>query len=311
MDGCILEKDFLVEKLLAYLDTEELFTCCEVNKLWQGVALSLLRKKLISVSVCCAPDSERVPAASSLDNLHVCVDLFCAKFCRYRNLARMAGMRPTLVFLSHHADLNEDKRVVESLRDLLPADSVIIYFKLELIRPLDCTEDVTHEGIFGEFLFRADAAPEALRSGEAARQFPASTDGGAVFHNVLPGVLMFQALHVTEAGLEGHAVTSYFTEASTKRTIQVTSAALFCTMHSARLMPFMRSLRDSFGTTANTIAVAFPRNQDEALPELEAFERCFPDVPALANQATEFNVDGQYAPLGRLKLILLLIKLLE
>lgn len=82
-------------------------------------------------------------------------------------------------------------------------------------------------------------------------------------------------------------------------------------MHSARLMPFMRSLRDSFGTTANTIAVAFPRNQDEALPELEAFERCFPDVPALANQATEFNVDGQYAPLGRLKLILLLIKLLE
>ncbi|KAG0432703.1 hypothetical protein HPB47_020571 [Ixodes persulcatus] len=329
MNGCILEKDFLVEKVLAYLDTEELFTCCEVNKLWQGVALSLLRKKLISVSVCCAPDSERVPAASSLDNLHVCVDIFCAKFCRYRNLARMAGMRPTLVFLSHHADLNEDKRdrlphapsVVESLRDLLPVDSVIIYFKLELIRPLDCTEDVTHEGIFGEFLFRADAAPEALRSDEAARQFPASTDGGAVFHNVLPGVLMFQALHVTEAGLEGHAVTSYFTEASTKRTIQasapdesipaVTSAALFCTMHSARLLPFMRALRDSFGTTANTIAVAFPRNQDEALPELEAFERFFPDVPALANQATEFNVDGQYAPLGRLKLILLLIKLLE
>ncbi|CAN7951784.1 unnamed protein product, partial [Ixodes pacificus] len=202
--------------------------------------------------------------------------------------------------------------VVESLRDLLPADSVIIYFKLELIRPLDCTEDVTHEGIFGEFLFRADAAPEALRSGEAARQFPASTDGGAVFHNVLPGVLMFQALHVTEAGLEGHAVTSYFTEASTKRTIQ--ASALDGRLghgSSARLLPFMRSLRDSFGTTANTIAVAFPRNQDEALPELEAFERCFPDVPALANQATEFNVDGQYAPLGRLKLILLLIKLLE
>lgn len=89
------------------------------------------------------------------------------------------------------------------------------------------------------------------------------------------------------------------------------SAAIFSTMSSARLLPFMRGLRSGFGSTANTIAVAFPRNQDEALPELEAFERTFPLVPALANQATEFNVDGQFAPLGRLKLILLLIKLLE
>lgn len=140
--------------------------------------------------------------------------------------------------------------MVESLRDLLPADSVIIYFKLELIRPLDCTEDVTHEGIFGEFLFRADAAPEALRSGEAARQFPASTDGGAVFHNVLPGVLMFQALHVTEAGLEGHAVTSYFTEASTKRTIQASALdESICSIHFAPPIRFFARQEQAGMTT--------------------------------------------------------------
>lgn len=82
-------------------------------------------------------------------------------------------------------------------------------------------------------------------------------------------------------------------------------------MTSTRLQPFMLNLSHSFGPTTNTIAVAFPRNQDEAMPELEAFERSFPTVPALANQATEFNVDGQFAPISRLKLILLLIKLLD
>lgn len=53
----IFSKDFIVEGVLAYLDIEEIFTCCEVNKLWQSVGLSLLRKRLISVSVCCAPVS--------------------------------------------------------------------------------------------------------------------------------------------------------------------------------------------------------------------------------------------------------------
>ncbi|XP_065305507.1 uncharacterized protein [Dermacentor albipictus] len=93
---------------------------------------------------------------------------------------------------------------------------------------------------------------------------------GALFRNVLPGVLVFQALHATAANIEGNAVTSYFTEEATGRTVQ-----------------------------------------DEVLGELEAFERDFPSVPALANHATEFNVDGQYAPMSRLKIILLLIKLLD
>ncbi|XP_065305575.1 uncharacterized protein [Dermacentor albipictus] len=369
-------RNFVVENVLNYLQTEELFTCAEVNRLWQAVALSLLRRKLVSVSVCCTPDSERATPASALGSSHVCVDIFCSKFSRFRNIARMAGLRPSLVLLSHHADLSEDKRVVERLREFLPPDSVIVYFKLELVRTVNDTEDATHEGIFGEFLFRVEddvsAKAPATTSEEADDQLWQQPDGaipgpssstsgssregwrprvqgeqsvpppglaadlpgpstavaplrpwprrprlasggerGALFRNVLPGVLVFQALHVTAANIEGNAVTSYFTEEATGRTVQVTLAAVFSVMPSSQLEPLMRRLSEEFGSTDDAIAVAFPRNQDEVLGELEAFERHFPSVPALANQATEFNVDGQYAPMSRLKVILLLIKLLD
>ncbi|KAL1469189.1 hypothetical protein MTO96_004904 [Rhipicephalus appendiculatus] len=379
-EGLLHTSRFLRRSVLDHLETEVLFECAEVNRLWQSVALSLLRRKLISVSVCCAPDTERAIPASALGSSHVCVDIFCSKFSRYRNIARLAGLRPSLAFLSYHADLNEDKRVVERVRQFLPLDSVVVYFKLELVRTPYDSEDPMHEGVFGEFLFSAEKAlsadapatqseqcddqpwrppeiaipgPSSLPScssdewltlrvrdapsvpplglATAALAGPSTTAGaslppwphrprlssaagreaGAVFRNVLPGVLAFQALHVTEPYLEGSAVTSYFTEEATGRTVQVTSAAVFSAMPSSQLDPFMRRLSEQFGSTGNTIAVAFPRNQDEALGELEAFERCFPSVPALANQATEFNVDGQFSPMSRLKLILLLIKLLD
>ncbi|XP_077506324.1 uncharacterized protein LOC144115718 [Amblyomma americanum] len=367
----VVSQNFVVESVLNHLDTEDLFTCAEVSRLWQSVALSLLRRKLISVSVCCARDPEELHVMPPEPSMHSCVDIFCTKFARFRNIGRMAGMHPSLVFVSCHADLNEDKRVVECLRELLPPDCVVVYFKLELVRGPDSdSEEVSHEGIFGEFLFRPEALPRVLSSledsdGSESQQQPpdaptatrpssprlqgrpdddetpatsaaaapetaagelvraeaeplvwprlpsVGSNGGAVFHNVLPGVLMFQALHVTEASVEGNATTTRFMEEATRKMIQVTSAAMYSTMPSTSLQPFMRNLSDGFGPTTNTIAVAFPRNQDEARAELDAFERAFPNVPALANQATEFNVDGQYAPLGRLKLILLLIKLLD
>ncbi|KAL1433184.1 hypothetical protein MTO96_012771 [Rhipicephalus appendiculatus] len=369
--GDIFGNDFVVESVLDCLGTEDLFTCAEVNRLWQSVALSRLRKRLISVSICCSPDSEQPIEEPVPDRFHACVEILCSKFARYRNIARLAGMRPSLVFLSYHADLNEDPRVVDCVRQLLPGDSVIVYFKLELIRTTDDSDDNSHEGVFGEFLFHAEPVarpvasdddqkqpppppPESLVPGPSSsgpsqvpgrpseeqptvaeapdaavasaaglppaalpvawprpRNPPTGRGCGAVFHNVLPGVLVFEALHVTEGTLEADVANSCFTEESSGRVIKVTSVAIFNAMQSSRLDPFMRSLGESFGTTTDTIAVAFPRNQDEARLELEAFERRFPRVPALANQATEFNVDGQFAPIGRLKLILLLIKLLD
>lgn len=315
MASSVLESDFIVESVLKYLDVEDLFSCCETNKLWQSVGLKLLRKKLVSVSVGCLSDTDQGTSSLELDKNHVCSATLRLKFSRYRNLARMAGLRPTLVFLSYHLDLSQNKSVVDSLRELLPADSVIIYFKLEVIRTQDGMEDRGHEGVVGEFIFRADNGPVTPEKAAAMVKRPLlpppSPDGGAVFHNLHPGVLVFQALHVTDANFEGRAVTSYFTEAFTKRIIQVTSMAILCTMQRARLAHFMKRLRDNFESTSNTIAVAFPRDRDEAVPELEAFERAFPNVPVLANQATEFTVDGQFAPLNRLKLIFLLIKLLE
>lgn len=390
----IFGNDFVVESVLDCLSTEDLFSCAEVNRLWQAAALSRLRKRLISVSVCCSPDTEHLIEEPVPNRLHACVEILCSKFARYRNIARLAGMRPSLVFLSYHADLSEDPRVVNSVRQLLPADAVIVYFKLELVRTANDTDDNSHEGVFGEFLFHAEPAarpvasdddqqqpsppPESLVSGQelghpsesepmpprraprgpvattadagapvtaeqpAATNAPAVADApdaapaaavppaalppvlwprprhpptgrgcGAVFHNVLPGVLVFEALHVTEGTLEADVANSCFTEEYSGRVIKVMSVAIFNAMQSNRLDPFMRILGDSFGPTTDTIAVAFPRNQDEARLELDAFERRFPRVPALANQATEFNVDGQFAPIGRLKLILLLIKLQE
>ncbi|XP_075547540.1 uncharacterized protein LOC142581990 [Dermacentor variabilis] len=82
-------------------------------------------------------------------------------------------------------------------------------------------------------------------------------------------------------------------------------------MQSRRLDTSMRSLGEGFGPTTDTIAVAFPRNQDEARLELEALEHSLQRVLALASQATKFNVQDQFAPIGRLKLILLLIKPLD
>ncbi|XP_054926443.1 uncharacterized protein [Dermacentor andersoni] len=360
--------DFVVESVFDYLGTEELFACAEVNRLWQSVALALLRKKLISVSICCSPESEQPGPEPVPDRPHACAEILRSKLARYRNIARLAGMRPSLVFLSYHADLDEDGSVVDSVRDLLPPDSVIVYFKLELIRPGDDSDDSSHEGVFGEFLFHAEPAvrpaptyddqqqpppldssvpgqssptgpsqaqarrsegeSQAVPVGAAAapaggslpalpavprrHRVPSTVRGsGAVFSNVLPGVLVFEALHVTEGTQEADVANSRFTEEATGRIIQVTSVAIFSAMQSSRLDPFMRSLGESFGPTSNTIAVAFPRNQDEARLELEAFERSFPRVPALANQATEFNVQDHFAPIGRLKLILLLIKLLD
>ncbi|XP_075550267.1 uncharacterized protein LOC142583659 [Dermacentor variabilis] len=415
----IFVKEFLGESVLDYLG----FACAAVNRQWQSVALSLLRKRLISVSICCSPESEQPSPQPVLDRLHACAEILRSKFARYRSIARLAGMRPSLVFLSYHADLNEDGRVVDCMRELLPPISVIGYFNLKPIRLADDSDDSRHKGVFGEFLFHAEpavrpaptadnqrqpppldtyvpgpsssyrssqaqarrsegeppAVPVAATAAPAGGSLPAlpavqprhripSTvrNCGAVLHNVLSGGLVFQAPHVTEGTLGSDVANSRFTEGATRRItqdslggrtktsiiatisshmtnleetlnsldyahraknitncpevnqkmtkralIKVMSVGNFSAMQSSRLDPFMRSLSESFGPTTDTIAVAFPRNQDEARLKLDSFERKFPRVPALANQATEFNVDDLFAPIGRLKLILLLIKLLD
>ncbi|KAL1485122.1 hypothetical protein MTO96_032171 [Rhipicephalus appendiculatus] len=51
--------------------------------------------------------------------------------------------------------------VVERVRQFLPLDSVVVYFKLELVRTPYDSEDPMHEGVFGEFLFGAEKALSA------------------------------------------------------------------------------------------------------------------------------------------------------
>ncbi|XP_054926330.1 uncharacterized protein [Dermacentor andersoni] len=158
--------EFAVESVFDYLGIEELLACAEVNHLGQSIALALLRKKLISVSICCSPESEQPSPEPVLDILHACVEILRSNFARYRNIARLAGMRPSLVFLSYHTDLNEDGRVLDCVRELLPPDSVIVCFQLHFIRPADDSDDSTHEGIFGEFLFHAEPAVRPAPTGD-------------------------------------------------------------------------------------------------------------------------------------------------
>ncbi|XP_064460202.1 uncharacterized protein LOC135370390 isoform X2 [Ornithodoros turicata] len=229
MAHVILQSDLIVENVLQFVDVEDLFSCCEVNKTWQETGLKMLRKRLVSVAVSCMTDTDQETTTPVDDVTHVCPETLCSRFTRYRNIARMAGLRPTLVFLSYYVDLSQNKSVVDSVRALLPSDSVIVYFKLEVVRTQDGMEDRGHEGIVGEFVFRTDAGlvtPEkASAIGMGRLVPPPSSDGGAVFHNVLPGVLVFQALHVTDANFEGRAVTSYFTESATRRLIQAAHPA--------------------------------------------------------------------------------------
>ncbi|XP_065304531.2 uncharacterized protein [Dermacentor albipictus] len=271
--------EFAVESVFDYLGIEELFACAEVNRLWQLVALALLRKKLISISFCCSPESEQPSPQPLLDRHHACAEILRPKLARYRNIARLAGMRPSLVFLSYHADLNEDGRGLDCVRELLPPDSVIVRFQLEFIRPANGSDDSTHEGIFGEFLFHAEpavrpaptdddlqldssvpgqalgrrsegeppAVPVAAAAAPAGGSLPAlpavqprprvpSTvrGRGAVFHNVLPGGLLYQGLHVTEGSLEEDVANSYFPEEATGRIIQEENASR-STLHTTPL----------------------------------------------------------------------------
>ncbi|XP_065304522.2 uncharacterized protein [Dermacentor albipictus] len=419
----IFGKEFLGESVLDYLGIEELYAWAEVNLLWRSVALALPRKKLISVSICCSPESEQPSPQPVPDRPHACAEVLLSKFARYCNIACLAGMRPSLVFLSYHADLKEDRRVVDWVRKLLPPNSVIGDVNLKPVRLADDSDDSMHEGIFGEFLFHAEAAVRPAPTTDGLRQptpldssvfgsssssrssraqtrrsegelpavpvaaaatpavgslpslsavqrrhrIPSTVRGsGAASHNMLPGALVFLALHVTEGSPDEDVINSRITEEATGRIIQdslggrtktsiiatisphmtnleetlstldythraknitncpevnqkmtkwvlikVMGVAIFSAMQSSPLDSCMRSLGENFDPRTDTIAVAFPRNWDEARLELEAFERNFPRVLALANQAPEFNVDDQLAPIGRLKLILLLIKLLD
>ncbi|XP_077508591.1 uncharacterized protein LOC144119971 [Amblyomma americanum] len=148
-------KNFAAESVFGLLDTQELFTC--VSRLWRSVVLPRLRRKLISVSVCRAQEPEDLHAMPPAPIVPSCVDSLCPKFARFRNIPRMAGMHPSLVFISCHADLNEDKRVVGCPRELLPPDCVVVCCDLMVVHaPKRDTEEGSHEGIFGEFLFRID-----------------------------------------------------------------------------------------------------------------------------------------------------------
>ncbi|KAH6940621.1 hypothetical protein HPB50_003064 [Hyalomma asiaticum] len=129
----------------------------------------------------------------------------------------------------------------------------------------------------------------SLRPGRSRSSSAASGTGGAVLRSVLPGVLVFPWLHLTEANDEVVVVALPFPDEAIGRTPQVSKAGtdkygdVFRATPSNQLIPVTRPLRKPSG--GNTIMVASSCNQDEGLSKCEAFERGFPSEPALANHA--------------------------
>ncbi|KAH6941151.1 hypothetical protein HPB50_014450 [Hyalomma asiaticum] len=126
-------KDFRMQGVLDHQDTDELFAWVEANMPWQAFSLSVLRRKLVSASVGCVPDSVRAMPAPALDSAHICVDAVCSKFCRCRNIARRVQLRPSMVFLSYHADLNEDKPGRSFARIRVHLSPQYYYFTINII----------------------------------------------------------------------------------------------------------------------------------------------------------------------------------
>ncbi|KAG0432396.1 hypothetical protein HPB47_020892 [Ixodes persulcatus] len=95
------DKEFLVNQVLDYVDTNDLFNCSEVNAVWNRASIRLLRKKLKYVS-CFSLQNDEDSDNSYLQD-------FCLKLRRYRNIARNAGQTPSLNFLLYGSDCSDER----------------------------------------------------------------------------------------------------------------------------------------------------------------------------------------------------------
>lgn len=135
--------DLLVGLVLNYLPVRDLFVLSEVNDVWERVCHALLREKL--KWVLCSSQPENDGDQSS------CLRSFCAEVRTVCTIAREAGKRVTLCFLLMSAFRDDERTVIQKVRQAMPFDCVIALFKSK--RHKHVTFKQTRNGLNGCLVF--------------------------------------------------------------------------------------------------------------------------------------------------------------
>ncbi|XP_070385685.1 uncharacterized protein [Dermacentor albipictus] len=233
--GSIGSCEHLVEQVLHYVPVRDLFSCSQVNTLWQRLSLVLLRTKLKWV-LCTAPRKD--------EDETWCLRSYCSQLHHFSAIAKEAGKKATLNFLLISIKHDDERRVLKGARESLPQDCVTVLFKSKRDRTLNFEESC--KGLNGILVF--DSAVRNSRPSLRARRnkcgtkFASSeTDEGslsrvskflrrwvlgdrgnthvACFKNTSPGVLTFQSKLSVPLDDTGR-ITTYYVEQSTGHKLQ-------------------------------------------------------------------------------------------
>lgn len=134
--------DALIGLVLKYVPVRDLFACSQVNSVWERVCHSLLRDKLKWV-LCssCGKDGDQV----------TCLRSFCNEVRTFCTIARAAGKKAALCFLLMSAFRDDERTVVQKVRQSIPLDCVILLFKTK--RQKHATFVQTRYGLNGCLVF--------------------------------------------------------------------------------------------------------------------------------------------------------------
>lgn len=134
--------DLLVGLVLNYVPVKDLFVQSKVNNVWERVCHALLREKLKWV-LCSSPGKEGDQSS--------CLRSFCAEVRSLCTTAREAGKRATLCFLLISAFRDDERNVIQKVRQSMPFDCVITVFKSK--RHNHVTFEQTRNGLNGCLVF--------------------------------------------------------------------------------------------------------------------------------------------------------------
>lgn len=327
--GTIGSCEHLVEQVLRYVPVRDLFSCSQVNTLWQRLSLALLRTKLKWV-LCIAPRKDEDEAW--------CLRSYCSQLRRFSAIAREAGKKATLNFLLISINHDDERNVLNEARQSLPQDCLTVLFKSQRDRTLNF--EGSCKGLNGVLVFDSavrNPRPSLRgRRNKCATKFASSeSDTGslsrvskflrrwvlgdrgntlvACFKNTSPGVLTFQSKLSVPLDDTGR-ITTYYVEKTTGHKLQVTTAALLARMK-RRSLECILSLRDAFKNVGNTIVVVF-QTEPMDMFVMEHIRCVFHDVAviSLGGEAVEevrsIASDGTATPPGRGRVTVMLLRLL-
>lgn len=306
------DPDSAIGAVLNYVSVRDLFACAKVNKAWERVAHTQLRKRL-SWIVCSYPGNARNEISS--------LNALCTEMKNFCTIAREAQKMPVLCFLVMSAFREDERTVIREVRRSLPTDSVVVLFKSLL---QNATSEQTRYGLNACLIFDTLAEPTNMRPfyhwtskiynlGQVSARRGHLTTTEALNHvrelkevgkfltrlltpehavlpddsfmNTAPGVFTFMSkIHVPYKN--GGLTRSYYMEDMTGHKLQVTTTALPATMKDSSAEALW-NLRDALEDGKGTMIVVFQRHPVDAIL-MESIRSTFSKFPILiARDAVE------------------------